>query len=114
MRAAFRSVDPIHADHRYHETLCSVTMVIVQHPTESRAPLNRSCVSEVIPVRFDESVAQALVIAFLVIVGDEILNGCPQRSFTEQDHSIQARFLYSSNKSLCVGVQIGRTRRLFY
>src|SRR5262245_60136689 len=99
---------------RYYETLCSVTIVIVQHSTKSLKPLNRSCVSEVIPVRLDESVAQALMIAFIVIVGDEILNGCPQRIFTEQDDSVQARFLYCSNKSLRVGVQIGRPRRQFY
>jgi hypothetical protein len=58
---------PFRQTNRYHDTLCSVTIVIVQHPTESLAPLNRSCVSEVIPVRLDEPVAQALVIAFIVI-----------------------------------------------
>jgi hypothetical protein len=33
----------------------------------------------------DKSVAQALVIAFIAIVGDEVLDSCPQRTFTEQD-----------------------------
>ena len=55
--------------------------------------MNRSCVFEVIPLRLDESVAQALVIAFLVIMRDEILNSCPQRTFTEQDE----RFLLFAN-----------------
>src|SRR5262245_1818536 len=68
--------------------------------------LNRSGATELIVVWLDESVSQALVISFMVIVGQEVLNSRPQRTFPEQDHSVQARFLYGPNKSLRVGVQI--------
>jgi hypothetical protein len=61
------------------------SIVVVQHAAHTLTTLNRSCVSEVVPLRLDKSVAQALVIAFIAIVGDEVLDSCPQRTFTEQD-----------------------------
>jgi hypothetical protein len=51
-----------------------------------------------------------LVIAFTVIVGDDVLNGCPQRLLPEEDHTFRARLLDAADKSLRVGVQIGRPR----
>ena len=45
------------------------SIVVVQHATQTLTPLNRSCVFEVVTLRLDEAVSQALVIAFIVIVG---------------------------------------------
>ena len=43
---------------RYYETLCSVTIVIVQHSTQTFVALNRSCVSEMNWVRLNQPVAK--------------------------------------------------------
>ena len=64
--------------------------------------LNRSCVFEVIPLRLDESVTQALVVAFIVIVGDEMLNSRPQRTLTEEmSLSRQASLMLRTHLSAC-------------
>jgi hypothetical protein len=39
-------------------------------------------------------------------MGDEVLNGCPQRFLAEEDQALQAGLLDASYKSLRVGVQI--------
>ena len=62
--------------------------------------MNRSCVFEVVTLRLDEAVAQALVIAFLVVVRDKILNSRPQRTFTEQNEPFQAGFFDCAYKKL--------------
>jgi hypothetical protein len=61
----------------------------------------------------DELVTQALVIAFIVIMGDEILNSCPQPAFTEENEPLQAAFFDTAHKSLRVGVGMSlRMRRM--
>ena len=42
-------------------------------------PVHLTISAEVMSLRADYLVRQTLVIAFIVIVRDEILNGCPQR-----------------------------------
>ena len=54
-------------------------IVVVQQAAEALAPLDLACVVEMARFRADESVGQALMIALRVIMGDEIVNGCPQR-----------------------------------
>ena len=66
--------------------------------------------SEVARFWADELVRQTLMIALAMIVGDEVLNGCPQRVLTEQDHALQAGLLDAAYKSLRVGVQIWGSR----
>ena len=86
------------------------SIVVVQLATQTLTTLNRSCVSEVVPLRLDESVTQALVITFIVIVRDEVLNSRPQRTLTEEDEPFQTGFLDAAHESLRVRVQI-RTPR---
>ena len=50
----------------------------VQHATQALAPLDHACVSKVARFWADESVGQPLVIAFRVIVGNEVVHGGPQ------------------------------------
>ena len=49
------------------------------------AALNLACVAEMASFWTDELVRQTLVIAFTVIMRDEVLNGCPQRLLAEED-----------------------------
>jgi len=44
-------------------------------------------------------VGYALVIALGVVVGDEVVNGCPQGPLSKQDHPLQTAFLYGPQKS---------------
>ena len=63
----------------------SGAIVVVQQAAPALAPLDLTCVIEVVRFWADELVRQALMVALSVIVGDEILNGCPQRLFAEED-----------------------------
>jgi len=67
--------------------------------------------SEVARFWADELVRQTLMIALAMIVGDEVLNGCPQRVLTEQDHALQAGLLDAAYKSLRVGVRMSLQMR---
>src|SRR5215469_2665727 len=85
------------------------TVVVVQH-AQALAALNLARVAETASFWADELVRQTLVIAFTVIMGDEVLNGRPQRFLAEEDHAIQAGLLDAAHKSLRVGVQVWRLR----
>jgi hypothetical protein len=47
------------------------------------AALNRASVAEMVPVRLNESVPEALMIPFEMIMDQEGLNGCAQRTLPE-------------------------------
>src|SRR5215469_7259391 len=85
------------------------TVIVVQHAAQALAPLNLACVVEMACLGADVLVRQTLMIAFTVIMRDEVLNGCPQRFLVEDDHAIQAGLLDAAHKSLRVGVQVWRT-----
>ena len=61
--------------------------------------------------RVDEAIAQALVVAFGVIVLQELANGPAQRCFAEEDQAVETLSLEASHKPLQMGVAIGGTRR---
>src|SRR5215831_18105667 len=86
------------------------TVVVVPHVAQALAALNLARVAEMASLWADELVPQTLVIAFTVIMGDEVLNGCPERFLAEEDHAIQAGLLDAAHKSLRVGVQVWRLR----
>lgn len=92
------------------ESSGSGAVVVVQHAAQPLAALDLTVVAEMARLWTDELVCQALVIAFAVIVGDEVLNGCPQGLLPEEDYAIQAGLLDAPYKSLRVGVQIRRPR----
>src|SRR6516165_733575 len=80
------------------------TVVVIQHAAQALAALNLAGVAEMASFWTDELVRQTLVIAFTVIMRDEVLNSCPQRFLAEEDHAIQAGLLDAAHKSLRVGV----------
>jgi hypothetical protein len=81
----------------------SVAIVIVQHAAEALPSLDIAYITDVARFWADEVIRQALVIA-LAMMEDEVLNGCSQRLFAEEDHAIQAGLLDGTNKSLRVRV----------
>src|SRR5690242_21174140 len=54
-------------------------VVVVQHAAQAPAPLDRSRLHKVPRLWKDQPIAQPLVIALRVVVGDRVLNGRPQR-----------------------------------
>jgi hypothetical protein len=73
---------------------------------ETLSPLDPTGVSEVTWFGAEESVAEALVRAFLVVMGDKWGNGCPQGLFSEQDQAVETGFLDGPHESFGIGVQI--------
>ena len=56
----------------------SSAVLVVQHPAQVLPPPDDACVSKIAPFWADEPVGQPLVIALLMIMGDEVVNGGPQ------------------------------------
>src|SRR5690348_17278790 len=61
-------------------------VVIVEHAAEALALQHPTGIDKVSRLWVDETICQALVIAFHVIVDGEILDGRPQRSLSKQNH----------------------------
>src|ERR1700683_3175052 len=88
----------------------SGAVVVVEHAPQPLPALHFTCGADVPRLWADETVPQSLMIAFPVIVGYVVLNGGPQRCFSEEDQPLQAGLLDAAHKSLRVGVQIRRSR----
>ena len=52
-------------------------------------------------IRHDHSVAEALVVAFAMIMGDEFTDSSSQRAFTKKDLSYPGNLLNTRDKPLC-------------
>ena len=57
----------------------------------------------------EQSVANTLMVSFVMVVFDELVNRTAQRAFANENQSIQARFLDCPHEALRVGVEIWRT-----
>jgi hypothetical protein len=60
--------------------------------------------------RVDEAIAQALVVAFRVIVLQELANGLTQRLLDEGTHAAKRFFLGAAHQSLPMAMPNGATR----
>ena len=76
------------------------------------AAVDHACISKVVPFWADDPVGQALVIALGVVVGDEVVNGCPQRPLSKAEE-IALEERKGSSQMLVVGpALLTRTRRM--
>jgi hypothetical protein len=71
------------------DTLGSLAIVVPKHSTETFSALNLSVLLPYFISWCEDPVSQTLVIPFLMIVRDELLQGSLQRSPAEEDHSIE-------------------------
>ena len=65
-------------------------VIVVQHPTQSLASLDRSVELCQTDLRNNQLVAEPLVIAFLVIMCHELWDCLPQRALAEEYQSVVA------------------------
>src|SRR5208337_2476589 len=79
-------------------------MVVVQHPAQALAPLDRSTVHGRTGLGSDKPVAEPLMITFQVIVRYEHPSHRSQRALPKQNHPLQAGLLDGSHKTFRVGV----------
>src|SRR5262245_24723920 len=86
-------------------------MIETQQPTEPFATLDSIAPSGVIGRRFDEPVADSLVIALSMVVRDVLTDCSPKVRFPDRDHLRQAFRLDRSNESLRIRVQIRAAAR---
>jgi len=86
-------------------------IVVLQQSTEPLTRLNAVVAARVGCYRRDQLIAQALMVAFVVIVLDEFGDGSPERPFTDENHSVQTGFLDRPYEPLRERVEVGRTRR---
>jgi len=90
-------------------SLCR-TVVEAQKSAES-LPATNETAGRLSPQSVDKLVAETLMIAFPVIVGDEFGHGPTEMAFTERDHLVQAFLLDRADKALCIRIAVWRTER---
>ena len=86
-------------------------MIVAEHPSESLA-------RDDWVVKFanggdglQQPVAESLMISLAVIIAEVLCNRAPKRCPSKEDYPTQALFLYGSDESFRIRIQIGRTRR---
>ena len=90
---------------------CGGSVIVLQQSTE---PLTRQNAAVAVcqgRYRHDQLIAQALMVAFAMIVLDELANGSPEGRFTDKNDPVQAGFLDRPNEALRVRVEIRGTGR---
>ena len=86
-------------------------MIEAKHPTESFHTSNFAVVRILAAIRLDQSVVEPLVVPLGVVMSGELPRRFPKRSFSEEDHPIEAFVLDRPDETLGAGVQVGRTVR---
>ncbi len=81
-------------------------MVILKHTTESLTALDLARDGTDLFVWLDDLVVQSLMIAFGVIVLNEIGHGSFQRSLAKEDHAVKTLGLQTAKPTFHVRVQI--------
>jgi hypothetical protein len=87
-------------------SLRSLAVVVSQHAAEALPAPDIAIPLTDLAAGIDDPVFQSLMIAFLVIVVDELFQGPLQCSPTEEDHSVETLGLEGSHVAFNLGVQI--------
>jgi hypothetical protein len=64
------------------------TVIVVQHAAQALAPLDHAGFPKLARFGTDQSVGQALVIAFVMVMCEEFVSGFTQRALAKQDHAL--------------------------
>jgi hypothetical protein len=86
-------------------------MVIPQRATESLTACDLAGSAAYFIARFDDPIAEPLMISFSMIMGNVFLSGITQRSVAEENHAVKAFFFYGSNETFKMCRQIRRSGR---
>ena len=86
-------------------------MVILQQSSEPLTRHNAAVAARLGRYRRDQLIAQALMVAFVMIVLDEFADGSPERPFTDENHPVQTGFLDRPNEPLRERIEIRGTGR---
>jgi len=90
---------------------CGGSVIVLQQSTEPLTRQNAAVADGLGRHRHDQLIAQALMVAFAMVVLDELADGSPERPFTDENHPIQAGFLDRPYEALRVRVEIRGTGR---
>jgi hypothetical protein len=82
------------------------------HSTETLPPTNWRAGRQRPRLSLDQSIAEALVIAFTMIVDDEFRDGTTQRFLPHEDHPVQAFFLVRAHEALRIRITPRRQLQL--
>ena len=80
----------------------------MQHPTEPLAARDATMGWRCRRQRQDPALVEPLVIPFVVVVRDELVDGATPRALADQDHALEAEVLDGAHAALRVGVQVRR------
>jgi hypothetical protein len=91
-------------------TLSGRTRVVVKKSAKTLPPANPA---NTLPrwCAIDELVIKALVVAFAVVVLDELRDRSVEMTSAERDDTVEALVLDRAYKALCVGIRVGRLKR---
>src|SRR5450432_4923100 len=85
--------------------------VVAQDAAEALPTVHRTGPAPDLSARVDQAIAQALVVAFRVIVRQELANSLTQRRFAEEDQAVDTFFLEAAHEALQVGIEVWRPGR---
>ncbi len=107
-----RSIKRKHSAPYFDEAGSSgASMIVLQHAAESLSTFDLASDRARLVGWIDESIAQTLVIAFLMKMLDVLVDGPFQRLATKEDHSVETLGLQTSEPAFHVSVQIWTSRR---
>ena len=87
------------------------SVIVLRQSTEPLTRQNAAVADGLGRHLHDHLIAQALMVAFAMIVLDELANGSPEGRFTDKNDPVQAGFLDRPYEALRVHVEIRGTRR---
>src|SRR5712691_8785803 len=82
------------------------SVIVLQQATEPLTRQNAAVADDLGGHRHDQLIAQALMVAFAMIVLDELADGSPERPFTDENHPVQAGFLDRPYEALRVRIGV--------
>ena len=66
------------------------SVVVLQHASEPLPRQNAPVADGWSRYRYDQLIAQALMVPFVMIMLDEFVDSAPERRFTDENHPVQA------------------------
>ena len=87
------------------------SVVVLQQATEPLTRQDAAVADDLSRHRHDQLIAQALMVALVMIMLDELADGSPERLFTDENHPVQAGFLDRPYEALRVRIEIRGTGR---
>src|SRR5262249_22929901 len=102
----FCKSEPVMSGISVGSPLSGLAVIVAEHPSESLTPFDIHTALEIRGDRPQQSVVEALMVAFTVIMHHVLPDCVLKRYLSEEDHSVQTLFFYGTHEPLCESIQV--------